>query len=129
MLELDRVAVRVGARLDELRAATAPRPAGPAPGAVRLPETGALARPVSLLWFGSLTGAVRALAALAGYGFEVEGTPPARPVTVVVDAVDRPLGAVLVSIGEQAGSRAGIVVRPARRLIAVVYLGRRGSPR
>ena len=74
-----------------------------------------LLRRVNLDWTGPLEALVARLAAEAGYGFEVAGARPVRPVVVSVRGEDRPLIALLRDAGLQAGAVARVVVDPDRR--------------
>lgn len=122
LIELDTQAAHVRRTLDQLSATFE---AGVPPTEIYpIPTTGTLAKPISMVWYGSMRKAVRSIAELVGYGFQVEGTPPPSTILVGVNAHEEPAFAVLQNIGLQAGKHAGVVVRPKQRLIAVVYVGK-----
>ena len=89
--------------------------AAPLPAALPRLVPEALLRPVSLDWTGPLEALAARLAAEAGYGFEVAGRAPVRPVMVALRAEGRPLIALLRDAGLQAGAAATVVVDPDRR--------------
>ena len=94
------------------RALAADRPLEDTPAPRLVPE--ALGRRVSLDWTGPLETLAERLADEAGYGFEAAGAGPVRPLIVDIDAVARPLIAVMRDAGIQAGT-AGLLVVDATR--------------
>lgn len=119
--ELDHAAQKVVRLLTTIAASE--RSATPTPPVHAIPTTGVLATPVSLQWYGPMTGAVRAVAVLIGYRFEQTGAPPATPILVAVNRQSAPAYAVLETIGWQAGARADVIVRPDAHLVKIVYVG------
>ena len=119
--ELDNQAQHVRRTMDQLAATW--QSSAAKPEIYPIPTSGALAKPISMVWYGSLEKAVRSVAVLSGYGFQIEGRPPASTILVGVNAHQEPAFEVLQDIGLQAGTHAGVVVRPSQHLIAVVYVG------
>ena len=88
-----------------------------------IPHQGPMAQRITLTWAGPIRPAVKSVAQLVGYHFKVSGRAPATDIIVNVHATGKPAFAVLQNLGWQAGSGAGIVVRPGRKLIMLVYQG------
>lgn len=88
-----------------------------------IPHQGPMAQHITLTWAGPIRPAVKSVAQLVGYHFKVAGRAPASDIIVNVHATAKPAFAVLQNLGWQAGDGAGIVVRPGRKLIMLVYQG------
>ena len=92
-------------------------------GAVpRIVPAGLLKR-IDFEWVGAVEEAVRELAGVAGYGFEMAGARPARPVMVEVRSKDRPVIMILRDVGLQAGSVAALTVDAERALVVLDWTG------
>ena len=85
------------------------------PSADAVPE--ALMQPVTIDWTGPLPALAAELAHRAGYRFVEAGRPPARPLMVAIEAVERPLVAVLRDAGLRAGGIATLTVDAARQTV------------
>ncbi len=83
----------------------------------------ALLRRVDFDWIGPLDGAARQLAGTAGYGFEMAGARPVKPVMVRVNAKNRPLIMIFRDVGLQAGSIAAVTVDAVRSLVVLDWTG------
>lgn len=71
----------------------------------------------------TLEAIVDEVARKVGYRMHTTGTPPANPVTVIVDARDAPVGDILENIGWQAGNSVGVLVDEAQKAVKIVYEG------
>ena len=69
-----------------------------------------LAQPVTITWSGPVEQIVQTLAAKAGYTYRTAGASSGVPMTVTVDAFEKPLIDVLRDIGLQLGNRADVAV-------------------
>lgn len=76
---------------------------------------------VEMRWHGELEPAVRSLAEFAGWDFHVVGPRPPAPILVMLDSDGDSVGHLLRSLGQQAGSRANVIVRSPARSIELVY--------
>lgn len=76
---------------------------------------------VDITWHGDMEPAVEELAKVVGFAFKTVGPRPVQPILVLLDGVGRPVGAFLREAGQQAGSRANVVVRMQGREVEVVY--------
>ncbi|XAI97268.1 hypothetical protein [Dolichospermum phage Dfl-JY45] len=76
---------------------------------------------VEMDWHGELEQAVEAVAAFVGWEFMVVGARPSQPIVVLVSSAGDSAGHLLRSLGQQAGSRANVIVRSPSRTIEVVY--------
>ena len=113
---LTEAALRADASLAALaRVRMAENPLAPAPSPRIVPTP--LLRKVTLDWTGPLEALVRKLAAEAGYGFVVAGTPPVRPLMITIVAENKLLVSVLRDVGVQAGTAAALVVDAERKKI------------
>ena len=92
-----------------------------------IPHQGPMSQHITLTWAGPIKPAVKSVAQLVGYHFKVAGRAPASDIIVNVHAAGKPAFAVLQNLGWQAGAGAGIVVRPGRKLIMLVYQGSKGA--
>jgi defect-in-organelle-trafficking protein DotD len=80
-----------------------------------------LMQPVSIRWSGPIEQITKELADKSGMRFHVKGNTPAVPLTVTVDAYQKPILHVLRDIGLQAGHRADLAVDPASGVIEIRY--------
>lgn len=69
-----------------------------------------IAQPITIRWTGPVEQIVQTLAEKAGYTYRTAGAPGNIPLTVLVDAYERPLIDVLRDIGLQLGTRADVAV-------------------
>jgi len=80
-----------------------------------------LRRIVSVDWTGPIEPITQTLADRAGYTVRINGDKPPVPVVVSVVAREKSVVEVLRDVGLQAGTRADLVVDPARKLVEVNY--------
>jgi defect in organelle trafficking protein DotD len=69
-----------------------------------------IAQRISIRWTGPAEQIVKTLAEKAGYRYQTAGAPGTIPLSVAVDAYERPLIDVLRDIGLQLGNRADVAV-------------------
>ena len=112
-------AARIERQLTALSAARAPQVT-----AYPQPTSGPLADPITLSWSGPMEPAVQSVADLIGFRVRHTGRPPTLPILVRVRVHNTAAFSVLQTLGWQAGTRAGLVVVPARRVIDIVYVAR-----
>lgn len=80
-----------------------------------------LMQPVSIRWSGPIDQVARNLAERAGMRFHIKGNEPPVPLTVNVDAYQKPILHVLRDLGLQAGHRADLAVDPASGVVELRY--------
>lgn len=90
-------------------------------GEAAAPVIPGLTRVVAVPWQGPLEPVVRKLAEMGGYHLNVAGHAPAIPIVVSLGPTPASLSAHLRDVGLQAGTRADIIVDPARKQVGVVY--------
>lgn len=88
----------------------------------RVVPAGLLER-VDVSFVGPVETLVEEMARKAGFGFDVGGIAPARPVLVEVRAGSRPIIMVLRDAGVQAGRAAALVVDAERRHVRLDWTG------
>jgi len=76
---------------------------------------------VEIDWHGELEPALDALAVFVGWEFLVVGVRPPQPIIVLLSSAGDSAGHLLRSLGQQAGSRANVIVRVPTRSIELVY--------
>lgn len=84
------------------------------------PSTGPLAQSVTLKWSGEASRALQGIANKAGYSMRVVGKPPASPLIVTIDAVNRRLFDVVQDIGHQVGEN-GVQIDEMSKSITLAY--------
>lgn len=84
------------------------------------PSTGPLAQPVTLKWSGEASRALQGIANKAGYSMRIVGKPPASPLIVTIDAVNRRLFDVVQDIGHQVGEN-GVQIDEMSKSITLAY--------
>jgi len=84
-----------------------------------MPE--ALRVAVDVEWHGELEPAAQALAEYIGWSFSSIGARPSQPILVMLASDGEPVGALLRSLGQQAGARANLIVRVPTKSVEVVY--------
>ena len=80
-----------------------------------------LKRAITITWVGPAEGLVRKLADRASYTFISLGDKPPIPLTVNIDAENRPIIDVLRDAGLQLGMRADIKVDGVREMVELHY--------
>ncbi|CAN7532259.1 DotD/TraH family lipoprotein [Pseudoxanthomonas sp. LjRoot168] len=76
---------------------------------------------VSIPWDGPIEAAVRKLAKEAGYTPKILGRAPVIPVLVRIGTEPASVSDHLRNVGYQAGSRADVVVYPAKKVVELSY--------
>ncbi len=69
-----------------------------------------IAQPITITWSGPAEQIVQTLAAKAGYTYRTAGAPSNIPLTVMIDAYEKPLIDVLRDVGLQLGNRGDVAV-------------------
>ena len=82
-----------------------------------------LLKRVDFEWIGPAQEAAEELAGLVGYGFEMAGAVPAKPVMVELRSRNRPVIMILRDVGLQAGSVAAVTVDAERGLVVLDWTG------
>ena len=85
-----------------------------------------LALRVDLDWVGPIETLARYLGGKVGYEVRIIGGRPTAPVMISIDVEAWRVYDVLVTAGLQGGTQAGIVLKPNKRIIEVVYPGLEG---
>jgi defect-in-organelle-trafficking protein DotD len=80
-----------------------------------------LNRHVTVYWTGPVEQLVKKLAQKIGYDYTLNGKPPAVPVIVAIDVIDRPIIDVFRTAGDQVTNRADIMVDVPRRMVELRY--------
>jgi hypothetical protein len=82
---------------------------------------GPLGQRITFNWVGGLVPAVQALASSAGFQVKQVGQPGPVPVLVTINKSQTQIYDLLQECGEQAGSRAGVVIYPDQNLVEIVW--------
>jgi defect in organelle trafficking protein DotD len=86
-----------------------------------------IAQPVTVTWAGPAEQIVEMLAGRASYTYRTAGAPSPLPLTVMVDAYEKPLIDVLRDIGLQLGSRADVAVDVNAKVVQFRYAPTEGK--
>lgn len=86
------------------------------------PESGPLAKKITLSWSGPLDKALEVIAGKVGFNFRVRGKPPASPVLVNMDRMKTPVFEVLEDLGWKAGKHR-VSVDAEKKVIQLTYFG------
>lgn len=80
-----------------------------------------IAQPVTITWSGPAEQIVQTLATKAGYSYQTAGAAPGIPLSVMIDAYEKPLIDVLRDVGLQLGNRADVAVDVANGIVQLRY--------
>lgn len=70
----------------------------------------AISQPITITWSGPAEQIVKNLAEKAGYTYQTAGEPAGIPLTVMINAYEKPLIDVLRDVGLQLGNRADVAL-------------------
>lgn len=84
------------------------------------PESGPLAKKITLKWSGPLKPVLKVIADRIGFTFRVRGEPPVRPVLVNIDETGKAAFSVLEDLGWKAGKHQ-ISVSSREKVVQLTY--------